>query len=221
MPFSAPDRLAFVRVPAKTAAAVAAATRLGDEAMALLRPEQTPREFVDALAHAGHFLDAIRILAFALPTRDAVWWASLSTLLLQAGHLPQEDAFRLVAAVQWVLEPSEEHRQQAEARVNPDTPAGLVARAVAWTGGSVRPPSLPALAPPPDFPHKGVFQAVTRAVVTGPADKFPERFRQVVALGMHVARGHYSWGQVSHQPGPVPQGPSWSRSHAAAGSPRH
>jgi hypothetical protein len=195
MPASAQDRLAFHRVPAKAAAPVADAARLDAKALLLLRPEQPPREFVEALARQELYRDAVRFLAFALPPREAVWWACLGTLMLQAGHLHKEDALALTAAVRWVLEPNEAHRQEAEARVNEGTPAGLVARAVAWTGGSVRPPSLPALAPGPDFPHRSVFLALMRAVTAGPADKLPERFRQAVALGMHVARGHYSWNQ--------------------------
>jgi hypothetical protein len=195
MPTAASDRLALLRVPAKTAAPITAAARLDPEALRLLRPEQSPREFLEALVRDEKYRDAIKFLAFALPPREAIWWACLGTLSLQAGHLHKEDPVALTAVVRWVLEPTEEHRQEAEARVNMDTAAGLVARAVAWTGGSVRPPSLPALPPGPDFPHRGAYLALVKAVTTGPADKIEEHFRQAVALGMHVARGHFSWNQ--------------------------
>jgi len=195
MPPPGQDRLALVRVPAKAAAPVAAAARLGDKAVRLLGPEQTPREYLEALLRAGEHRDALRFLAFALPPREAIWWACLGTLMTQAGHLHKEDAPRLAAVARWVLEPSEPNRQQAERLAHKRSPAGLAARAVAWTGGSVRPPSLPALPPGPDFPHRGAFLALMQAVMAGPADKQPERLRQVVALGMQIARGQYSWNQ--------------------------
>src|SRR5262249_43726957 len=148
---------------------------------------------LEALLRAKQFRPAIQFLAFALPVRDAVWWAALHLLVCRSGNLLKEDARVLEAVARWVLEPDEPRRRAAAQLVNKETPAGLLASAVALTGGSLRPPPLPHIPPGPDLPPRGVALAVMRAVTSGPPDKIPEGFRQAVALGMHVARGLYSW----------------------------
>ncbi|MFO0840786.1 MAG: hypothetical protein U0797_00080 [Gemmataceae bacterium] len=187
------DPLALTRVPAKAAAEIAALAALGQGALALLTPEQSPREYAEALLRAELYPDAIRLLAFGLPRREAIWWAGLFVLWSGAGHLHAADASALRAVARWVVEPNEDHRQEAAACASKETPAGRVARAVARTGGSLRGPSLPAKAPGPDLPPKAVVSAVTLAVLRGEAKTIRQRQRQAVALGLHVARGHFLW----------------------------
>src|SRR5664280_1079556 len=57
---------------------LAAVAELGDEAMALARPDLHPREFVALLLDKALFPDAVRFVAHALPKREAVWWAWVS-----------------------------------------------------------------------------------------------------------------------------------------------
>lgn len=187
-----PDPLALTRVPAKTAAEIAVQADLGKPALALLAADQTPRQFVEALLRAELFSDAIRVLAFGLPRREGVWWAGLFVLWAGAGRLHVADVSALRAVAQWVDEPNEEYRQEAACAAT-DTPAGRVARAVARTGGSLRLPSLPAKPPGPDLPPKTVVSAITLALLQGEAKTLRQRQRQAVALGLHIARGHYLW----------------------------
>src|SRR5262245_64568588 len=44
-------------------------------ARALARAGQTPRQYLSELMTAKHFMDAVRVLAWALPRREALWWA--------------------------------------------------------------------------------------------------------------------------------------------------
>jgi hypothetical protein len=197
---TAPDPLALTRVAAKTAAEVAALARPGQGALALLTPDQTPRQYVEALLRAELYPDAVRLLAFGLPRREAVWWAGLFVLWSGAGRLHAEDACALRAVARWVVEPSEERRREAAECASADTPAGRVARAVARTGGSLRPPSMPAKAPGPDLTPKAVASAITLAVLQGEAKTVRQRQRQAVALGLHVARGHFLWTTTTPAP---------------------
>jgi hypothetical protein len=195
-----PDPLALTRVPAKTAGEIAALAGFGKAALALLTPGQTPRQFAEALLRAELYPDAIRLLAFGLPRREAVWWAGLFVLWSGAGRLHAADASALRAVARWVVEPNEDHRREAAAFAATDTPANRVARAVARTGGSLRPPSLPAKPPGPDLPPKAVVSAITLAVLGGEAKTIRQRQRQAVALGLHVARGHFLWTTTTPAP---------------------
>ena len=55
----------------KTVAEICQAAELSDEALALLNDGQDGRGYVDHLVALGHYADAIRFLAHALPKRPA------------------------------------------------------------------------------------------------------------------------------------------------------
>lgn len=195
-----PDPLELTHVAAKTAVEAAARAELGKEALALLRPELTPRGFTEALLRGERYADAARFLAFALPRREAVWWGSLFVLWGGKGHLRAEGARALQAIVRWVIEPTEAHRLEAAEFDNPATPAGRLARAVKYTGGSLLPPTAPARPPGPMLTPRAVLGAISFVARVGNPKTLPLRQRQAVALGMHVARGHYLWPAPSTPP---------------------
>src|SRR5262245_21070437 len=107
------EPFALARVPAKLAAPLAAQAKLPPPALALVTTEATPRQFVDALVRREMHADAIRFLAFALPGREAIWWACQCVRYTKPVlPAPQEQA--LVAATRWVIDPSDARRQEAE-----------------------------------------------------------------------------------------------------------
>src|ERR1035441_7160931 len=61
------------RIPSKTVT-ISTVAELGEEAMALLRPELHPLDFVALLMEKTLYPDAVRFIAHALPKREAVWW---------------------------------------------------------------------------------------------------------------------------------------------------
>src|SRR5271168_1724420 len=81
----------------------------------LLRPDQTPRDLVEALVQAGEYVAAFSFLAHALPKREAIWWACLAVRHTQGAALPPKELAALGAAVAWVLEPDESRRRAAQA----------------------------------------------------------------------------------------------------------
>ena len=102
---------AFSRVPAATAAEVCQRFRLGREATALLRDDLAPGQFLDLLVDRQLFKDATSFLAYALPNREAVWWAVLCAREAVGPAPPGPAASALRAAEAWVRDPSEENRR--------------------------------------------------------------------------------------------------------------
>jgi hypothetical protein len=187
-----PDPLALARVLAKSAGEACALAKLPPPALALLAAEQTPRQFLDALLMRELYPEAIRYLAFALPAREAVWWACLCVQLAQP-ELPAAQQQALHAAARWVAEPTEAHRHAAEPLAATSSAAGYAAKAVAWTGGSLLPPSLKPLKPGPTLPHEAACASVSLAVASASPDRVSEARRHALALGVHVARGKHLW----------------------------
>src|SRR5262245_16144742 len=111
-PSPSPEAPPLTKVAAKTALEVCRAVLLPSEALALLRPTQTPRQFLDALLQQKRHADGVKFLAGALPTREAIWWACLC---LRLGIVPPPPALdtALRVAVRWVLGPAETYRQMA------------------------------------------------------------------------------------------------------------
>jgi hypothetical protein len=184
------------KVPAKTAAEICRSYELKKEARQLLRDELTPRQFLDLLLGRGQYGDAIRFLAYALPKREAVWWASLCLYRAAESGLSPPETTALKAAVEWVLDPSEEKRRAVEAAaeaVGLRLPAGCIAMGAFWSGGSMNPPNLPAVAPKPVLTAKTVSAGLLMAALKYAPAKKDETERQFAALGLGVAEGKHAW----------------------------
>ena len=74
--------------------------------------DQSPVDFLKALASANKLPDAITFCTYLLPRREAVWWACGCVRRL-SGEIAPDRAAGLLAAEAWVYEPDDEHRQAA------------------------------------------------------------------------------------------------------------
>ncbi len=178
------------------AATLAARVKLGDEARALLQREWSARQYLEALLAAGHLLDAIRFLAWALPRREAVWWACQCIRAANLPEGPPEDAAALAAAEKWASSATEDHRRAAFAAgeaVKFETPAGLAALAAFWSGGSLAPPKLPVVPPAEKLCPETVGNVVILAGVLHEPEKADEKYRAFLQLGKDVAGGSNRW----------------------------
>jgi hypothetical protein len=188
------DGLAWVS--AKTAAEVCRHFTLGEEAWKLLRPELSPRQYLDLLTGRQQVTDAVRFLAHALPKREAVWWACLCARQVSGGGPPAKEAAALQAAEKWAADPSEDNRRAALPAAEAAelaTPAGCAAMAAFWSGGSLAPPSAPAVPPGEHLTAHGVAGAVLLAAVRREPEKAAEKYRKFLALGVEVASGSSRW----------------------------
>ena len=75
---------------------------------------QTDAEALDHLEEAGLLDEAARLVAHALPPREAVWWACACALHTSpSGADPQSEAVIRPAAEAWMRQPSDELRRTA------------------------------------------------------------------------------------------------------------
>ena len=151
---------------------------------------------MERLQGAGRMIDAARIAAHALPKREAVWWACLAArAYIDAGNpVEPPDTDALSAAEAWVFKPDEDNRRVAYDRAMAtgfQTPASWAAMGSFWSGGSIAPPNLPSVPPPPNALGRAIWGAVILAAVSNP--KSPEdmeaKHRAFLTQGIDIAQG--------------------------------
>jgi hypothetical protein len=190
---------ALTKVKAARAAELCRHFDLKEEARPLLHDELSPGEFIDLLLANKQYAAAIGFVAHALPPREAVWWGCLCLWHAAGPNLPPVDETACKAAVQWVLEPTEDYRKAAQVpgeKAGFGTPAGGLAMAATWTGGSLAPPGAPAVPPGPFMPAKAVAGAVLLAALKVDPVKILDTQRLFVELGVGVAEGRFTWPEI-------------------------
>jgi hypothetical protein len=175
-----------------TAPEICANFDLSKEGKQLLRDGMGPREFVAALMENQSHVEAIVFMAHALPAREGIWWGCLCMQHALGENLTPPDRAAGAAAVQWVLQPTEENRLSARAPADaapPPSIAGALATAAFYTGVNVAPPGLPARAPAPFAPAKSIALAVKLCAVKGEPARIVAKQRSYVELALQVAEG--------------------------------
>lgn len=183
----------WIKIKALTAEELLKEFELSDEeAVQCLVPGTAPRVSIENLFNAGHFLDAVKLLAHGLPKREAVWWACLAT---RAVHTPETDATNvdaLIAAEAWAKQPTEENRQRAKVlgeKTGHKTPAGWAATAAAWSTGSLSEPGEPEI-PVPHFMYAhAVAGSVSLAAVLSDPDSPEKNYQRFLKQGFNLACG--------------------------------
>jgi hypothetical protein len=171
------------------AQSISAAAELSDKAMALLKPDLHPREYVRLLAASKLFPDAVRFVAHALPKREAVWWAWVCARRSAGSSPPPNIKAALAATEAWIAQPTEENRRAAhEAGKTAEfgTAAGCAALAAFFSGGSLAPPHVAPVPPGELLTAKAVSGAVIFAAVAIEPEKAPEKFNGFIAQGLEV-----------------------------------
>jgi hypothetical protein len=175
---------------------IAAVAELGEEAMALLRPELHPLDFVALLMEKALFPDAVRFIAHALPKREAVWWAWVCARR-SGGENPQPKIkAALDATEKWIAQPNDDNRRSAMAaaqKAELDTAAGCAGLAAFFSGGSLAPPDAAPVPPGEFLAAKAVSGAVIFAAIAKQPERAPERFRSFVAQGVEVTNRVKLW----------------------------
>jgi hypothetical protein len=176
---------------------------LADEAKALLRPEHTPGQYLDALVAANRLPDAVRFLAHGLGRREAVWWACVCNRLVLEPDTQQPAVAALVAAEAWCYRPTEENRRAAHAAAEAaqmEHPAAFAALGAFFSGGSIAPAHVKQPVPPGVFhTARCVAGSILMAGVRREPKKAPERYRAFLAKGVEVA--NTSAGQAQSRGG--------------------
>lgn len=179
------DQLGFAKVKVDTAAEICARFELKREARPLLGKGMAPKEFVEALLANKQYGAGIDFMAHALPVREAVWWGCLCVQHIYGSSMGSSEKKACTAAVQWVIEPTEEHRMAAltpAQEAGRASPSGQLAIAVNQTGGGP---------PGPFAPAKAVALAIKLSSNQADPAKIVDSQRLFVELGIGVAEGRF------------------------------
>jgi hypothetical protein len=146
---------------------------------------------IDALTRAGLVTDAARMVAHALPKREAVWWACMCARATEPAP-PPADAEALTAAESWVRKPEEPNRRQAMAKAEAAgfrTPEAWAAIGAFWSGGSMAPEGQPVVPPGDHLTGLAVAGAVSLAAVRKHPEKADATLRAFLTSALDIAGG--------------------------------
>ena len=154
--------------------------KLGDEAKALLTGRYSTKQFLGLLVEKELFRDAIRLVAYLLPKREAIGWGCLCARYILTSQKDKPLPEVQVAAERWVSAPSEENRWAAKEtadKEDPKTPSGFLALAVFFAGPSMAPANLEAVPPPDHVTSEIVANAIVVAGVIQEPEKAKAKYR--------------------------------------------
>jgi hypothetical protein len=171
----------------------AAGLELSPQARRLLAADPDTVAFLAECASAGLWVDALRVMAMALPRREAAWWACLNARDARTEDSPQETLAPLEAAEAWVFKPSDELGQQAFAQAQTagfDSAEAYAALAVHWAGGNMAPPEAGVVVPPGDgLTATATAAAVLLAAASGDPAKAEAWYERALMQALDIARG--------------------------------
>ena len=165
---------------------------LDAEGTALLAGAGDAEAALARLEAARRMTEALRLLAHALPKREAVWWACMCARAVPDPASRPEDAAALEAAEQWVRRPDEPGRRAA---MSPAEKAGFrsteawAAVAAFWSGGSMAPEGQPAVPPGEHLTGVAVAGAVVLAAVRVAPEHAEARHGRFIASARDIALG--------------------------------
>ena len=159
------------------------------------RPSQGCTQVTDALDRlegAGYLTEATRLVAHALPKREAVWWACMCAGHTAPADLPAADRVAREAAEDWVRQQTDRSRRIAWDRAQAGgsgTPEAWAAIAAFWSGDSMSPEGQPAVPPAAHLAGTAAAGAVALASVRGDVTRREERLRRFLESGRNIAAG--------------------------------
>jgi hypothetical protein len=149
-------------------------------------------EALDALEAGGFLVEATRLLAYALPKREAVWWACMCAANTAPPDLPEPDRLAREAAELWVRQQGDKNRRNAMRLAEATTfeaPEPWAAVAVFWSGDSIAPEDQPAVPPPPHTTGKAVAGTIYLAAVRTDPKRQTTRLKRFLESGRNIAAG--------------------------------
>jgi hypothetical protein len=151
--------------------------------------DEPPIDHVERLVREGRHGDAIAVFAFLLPRREAVWWGC--RCVMSAGDVVEASDRRSWAiAANWVRSPDEQRRRAAledgdtAAQSRPTT---WLARAAAWSGGSMVLSETGTVLPPPDLTARALRAGLSISLGVH-SDVKASLERSFVDHGLEIAR---------------------------------
>ncbi len=148
-------------------------------------------ELINQLVLKKKYQDAIRLRAYLLDKRQAVFWASLC-LKEVSDVLPSDQDAPLAAAEAWVKEPTEERRRASEkaaADSKYSGPGATLALSAFWSDGSLSPEGSDEVPPDDRLTSQGVTASLVMAAYLGEPTQAESRFKLFLTRGKAIADG--------------------------------
>jgi hypothetical protein len=179
------------RVKAQSAGELLQHFELSDESENIAAADDSPMLAIKKLVDTENYHDAVTMLAHALPKREAIWWACLSTRKTMDKTI-ELDCAALKAAELWVRAPNEANKQSVQkmsVRAKNKTAAGWVATAANWCTGNMAEDGGVEV-PPPDFLYAhAVAASITLAAVAADPEKIADNYQLFMRIGFDLAAG--------------------------------
>lgn len=180
----------------KTLEEVCRTAALPEEALALLGNAADGPAFVTQLMGQARHTDAVRFLAYALPTRPGVWWAWYCARRAH-GTTPEPKVQAALDATQrWIAQPGEENRREAmrcAEVVKFGTPAGCAGLAAFFSGDTIGPPDRDPVPPPEHMTARMISSCIALAAVFPEAKNAAANFQEFLKQGLEVAEKTRLW----------------------------
>ena len=194
---TAPSTAPLPPLPKRTSRELAAVAELEEPAVKLLTEADVPqRDYVAQLVEQKLFVDAVRFVAFALPRREAVWWAWVCARKAAGAEPPPKIKASLDATEKWIVQPTDEHRRSAMTAAETagfGTPAGCAGLAAFMSAGSIAPTNVQTVPPPELMTGTAVAGSVTLSGVITEPEKAEEKYAEYIRIGLEVADRTKLW----------------------------
>lgn len=171
---------------------------------ALLAGVPDAAQGVERLVRAGCWPEAMRLIAHALPKREAVWWGCMCARAMPSADNLPADAEAVQAAEAWVRRPEDAPRRAAMAAAQKGgfrSPEAWAAVGAFWSGGSMAPEGAPVVPPGEHLTGVAVVGAVLLAALRHSPEKAPERYARFLASAQDIAAG--GAGRLEVEPPPT------------------
>lgn len=165
---------------------------LDAECAALLDGAADAAQGIAQLEGAGRMVEAARVAAYALPKREAVWWACMCARAAPAPSPLPADLPALDAAEAWVRIPDEKARRAAMTaaeRAGFGSAEAWASVGAFWSGGSMSPEGQPVVPPAEHLTGSAVAGAVLLAAVRIAPERQKERLGRFLASARDIAAG--------------------------------
>jgi hypothetical protein len=166
---------------------------LDADATAALAGALTADEGLARLEAAGQLNAAVRLSAYALPKREAVWWACMCARAVPDAQLAPADAQALLAAEAWVRKPGEEALRRgawdAAQKTAFRSPEAWAAVGAFWSGGSLSPEGQPVVLPGEHLTGVAIGGGVVLAAVRAQPQRADARLQRFLVSARDISTG--------------------------------
>ena len=166
--------------------------KLDPQPAALVAPCADTDSAIRRLFDAGDLMAAARLGAFALPQREAVWWACMCAIHAAPANQPPLEIRVREAAELWVRHLDDTPRRLAmdlAREVGFAVPEAWVGVAAFWSGDSMSPVGKPVVPPAPHLTGTAVSGAIAMASIRDNPFRREERLGRFLASLWDIAAG--------------------------------